>query len=56
MAKQQSIGVLGDWTSTCRRLGIVTTAPTIGQMSQHQLAWTIQNVSQDQRRMYFCGA
>ena len=28
----------------------------IGQSSQHQAAWVIQKISQDQRRMYFCGA
>ena len=28
----------------------------IGQSSQHQAAWVIQNVSHDQRLTYFCGA
>ena len=27
----------------------------IGHNSQHQAAWTIQKISQAQRRMYFCG-
>ena len=35
--------------------GIVQAAPMIGHNSQHQAAWVSQKVSQDQRRMYFCG-
>ena len=35
---------------------MVQTAPMIGHRSQHQAASVIQKISQDQRRMYFCGA
>ena len=56
MRKAISIGCRGASASTCPSCGMVQTAPTIGQISQHQAAWVIQKISHDQRRMYFCGA